>query len=62
MSPLWFGSRWLDDDKGHAAIFGHMPQELLQRLQPAGGGADADNGKREVPAAAVRLLGKTCLV
>jgi hypothetical protein len=35
----------LDDDNGHAAVFRHMPQEQLQRLQPAGGGADTDNGK-----------------
>ena len=36
----------LDDDKGHAAVLRHMPQKLLQGLQPAGGGADADDGKR----------------
>jgi hypothetical protein len=38
----------LDDDKGHAAVFGHMTQELLQRLQPAGRGTNADNRKRTV--------------
>ena len=45
--PLVGRVQVLDDDKGHAAIFGHMPQELFQRLQPAGGGADADNRKKE---------------
>ncbi len=38
----------LDDHKGHAAVLGHLPQELLQGLQPPGGGANADNRKREV--------------
>ena len=46
--PLVGRVQVLDDDKGHAAVFGHMPQELLQRLQPAGRGADADDGKRTV--------------
>ena len=45
--PLVGRVQVLDDDKGHAASFRHMPQELLQRLQPAGGGADADNGEEE---------------
>ena len=45
--PLVGRVQVLDDDKGHAALFRHMPQELLQRLQPAGGGADADNGEEE---------------
>jgi hypothetical protein len=36
----------LDDHKRHAAIGPHMPQELLQRLEPACGGADADDGER----------------
>ena len=36
----------LDDDEGQAAFRRHLPQELLQRLQSAGGGADADNGER----------------
>ena len=35
----------LDDDEGHAAVGRHVSQELLQRLQPAGGSADADDGK-----------------
>ncbi len=35
----------LDDDKGHAALLGHVSQERLQRLQPAGGSADAHDGK-----------------
>jgi hypothetical protein len=43
--PLVGRVQVLDDDKCHAAFFRHMPQELPQRLQPAGGGADADDGK-----------------
>ena len=35
----------LDDDKRHAAALRHVPQELLQGLQPPGGGADADDGE-----------------
>ena len=35
----------LDDDKGQAAFFRHMPQELFQRLQSAGRSADADYGE-----------------
>ncbi|GAC1469750.1 MAG: hypothetical protein PVSMB11_05540 [Desulfuromonadaceae bacterium] len=35
----------LDDDKGQAAVFGYLPQEQLQCLQTAGGGADADDGE-----------------
>ncbi|BET59656.1 hypothetical protein GEO60473_26960 [Geobacter sp. 60473] len=35
----------LDYDKGHAAPLRHVPQELFQRFQPAGGGAYADNGE-----------------
>ena len=35
----------LDDDKGHAALLRHVAQEQLQRLQPAGGSADADDGE-----------------
>ena len=36
----------LDDDKRHAAARRHVAEKLLQRLQSAGGGADADDGKR----------------
>ncbi|GAB7025149.1 hypothetical protein JCM15764A_03970 [Geotalea toluenoxydans] len=43
--PLVGRVQMLDDDEGHAAIFWNMHQELLQRLQPASGGTDADNGK-----------------
>ena len=35
----------LDDDIGHAAAWRHVAQEQFQRLQPPGGGADADDGK-----------------
>jgi hypothetical protein len=33
----------LDDDKGQPATVRDMAEELLQRLQPARGGADADD-------------------
>ena len=36
----------LDDDKRHAAARRHVAQELFQRLESPGGGADADDGKR----------------
>ena len=36
----------LDDDKGHAAACRHVPQKQLQRLEPPGRGADADDGER----------------
>ena len=39
------GVQVLDDDKRHAAARRHVPQELLEGLQPAGGGADADDGE-----------------
>jgi len=31
------------NDKGHAAVGRHMPEKLLERLQTASRGADADN-------------------
>ncbi|MCK7513935.1 MAG: hypothetical protein MZV70_64575 [Desulfobacterales bacterium] len=43
--PLVGRVQVLDDDKGHAAAFRHVPQKLLQGLESSGGGADADNGK-----------------
>lgn len=43
--PFVGGIHMLDADQGKSAIFGYMPQELLQSLQPAGRGADADNCK-----------------
>jgi len=45
--PLMGRVEVLDDDKGHAVPRRDLPQELLQRLQPAGGCADADNRKKE---------------
>ena len=36
----------LDDDEGHAAALRHVLAKLLERLQPAGRGADADDGER----------------
>ena len=41
--PLVCRVQMLDDHESHAAVRRHMPQKLLQRLEPAGGGADADN-------------------
>ena len=38
----------LHDDKGHAAVFGHMLQELFQGLQPASRCANPDDGKTMV--------------
>ena len=38
----------LDNDKGHAAVFGNIPQELFEGLQPAGGGADAGNREKKI--------------
>jgi hypothetical protein len=32
-------------DECEAAVRGHCPEQLLQRLEPAGRGADADDGK-----------------
>ena len=49
----------LDDDEGHAASRGHVLQEELQRLETAGGGADADDGKRAVRVAAAPLRWRT---
>jgi hypothetical protein len=39
----------LDNDKGQTAPFRHPAQKLLQRFQPAGGGADADNREKRSP-------------
>jgi hypothetical protein len=36
----------LDDDKGHATVPWHVTQEMLQGLESAGGGADADDGEQ----------------
>ena len=44
--PLVRRVQVLDDDKRHAAARRHVPQELLQGLEPPGGGADADDGER----------------
>ena len=41
--PLVRRVQVLDDDEGQAAAVRHVPEELLQRLQPAGRGADADD-------------------
>ena len=35
MIPLWVRVHVLDDDECHAALLGHVAQELLQGLQPA---------------------------
>jgi hypothetical protein len=43
--PLVCRVQVLDNDKGHAASLGYLPQELLQGFQPASRGAYADNGK-----------------
>ena len=45
MMPLCVGSRCWTMTKAMPLSVGHVPQELLQRLQPAGGGADADDGE-----------------
>ena len=55
--PLVGGVEVLDDDEGDAASRGHVLQEELQRLEAAGGGADADDGKCAVRVAAVHLRG-----
>ena len=50
------GVEVLDDDEGHAAVLGHAAEELLERLQPAGRGADARrSGTAPVPAPRTRL-------
>ncbi len=36
-----------DDDEADAAVGRRMTEELLQRLEPAGRSADADDGKPE---------------
>ena len=36
----------LNDDKAKTAPFGHMPKELLQGLQSAGGSAKTNDGER----------------
>src|SRR5258706_7750720 len=39
-----------DDDKGSTGILGHVGEEVLQRVDAAGGSADADNRRlRRVP-------------
>src|SRR5271168_3659160 len=38
----------LNDDKAKTAPFGHMPKELLQGLQPAGGSAKTNDGEGTV--------------
>ena len=46
----------LDDDEGHAACSGHVLQELIERLQPSGGGADAHDGEGPLPVPGLRLF------
>ena len=46
----------LDDDKGHAALHRHVSQKQLQRLQAAGGSADAHDGERAISAGRVIRL------
>ncbi len=47
----------LDDDEGHPALLRHLPEELLERLEPAGGGADAHDGEALGPGRGWRRLG-----
>ena len=44
MIPLCVGRvQVLNDHKGHAAARRHLPQEMLQGLEPPCGGPNADN-------------------
>jgi hypothetical protein len=38
----------LHDDDGQAAVRGHMSEEFLQRLEPAGRTADPDDREIEI--------------
>ncbi len=49
------GIEVLNDDEVHASTLGHVLREELQRLDAAGGGADADDGKRAARMPVIRL-------